>query len=146
MNKHTKLAILLVPFLTIGGFVAAGYYSDHQKEKTTMHLLEPQGECNVVAEDCKLGNGDLLLNIASRKGMILLATTHAIDSAVVAFVPEGTDEQLYPMKQGENAHNWIAEAKPLDAVLKSTPSLKMRLLVTIKNTTYLSEFATKTSR
>lgn len=145
MNRHTKLAIILAPFLAIGGYIATDYYAKIQSETERFLKLAPQGECYILKDECKLGNGKFMISLAEKNGAIHLATTHPIDHAVISLVsgssgtnPNIENEKLYQLKQNKNRLNWT-----LDTRLTDTPKLDaintLRLLITIKKTSYLAE-------
>ena len=39
MNRHTKLALFVVPFLLLGGYIVSDYYIEHQAEQEKVQLL-----------------------------------------------------------------------------------------------------------
>jgi len=132
MNRHTKIAITVAPFLAIGGFIASGYYVDAQNKKERFLKLEPQGECKIEQGDCELSNGKFRLNLAQKSGITHLATTHPIDNAVISLVQANNQEKLYKLEQNKTRLNWQVKT---DLSSKS----KVRLLITISKTSYLAE-------
>jgi len=132
----------MAPFLAIGGYIASGFYMDYQLEKERMLPLKTQGECQIMAGNCKLSNGKFLVTIADTEGHTQLTTTHPVDSAIISLVPSETDERLFPMEKAENPLNWTADTDLATIFQNDISSLKLRLVITIKNTTYLGEFIT----
>lgn len=142
MNKHTKLAIVIAPFLAIGGYIAAGYYADAKMKKQfgeERYLkLAPQGKCEIKSGECKLGNGDFLLNLAENKQGIKLATTHPVSNVVISLVYKKQDaqpEKLYKLKQDGDALNWRMQVD--SSALQNVD--KLRLMVMINKVSYLGE-------
>ncbi len=132
MNKHTKLAVMLAPFLAIGGYIASGYYVDEQNKKERFLKLESQGECKILQGNCELTNGKFRLNISQKEGITHLATTHPIDHAVISLVLDNQQEKLYKLVENKDRFNWQTKTDLSD---KS----KIRLLITISKTSYLAE-------
>ena len=142
MNKHTKLALILAPFLTIGGYIAAGYYADMQTGKEQFLKLIPENECKITQGDCKMANGKFRLNLASKEEGIHLATTHPIDHAVISLATGSSKEKLYKLDQNKDRLNWKSESELLRQTLNNAShdgTLKIRLLLTIRKTSYLAE-------
>lgn len=136
LNKHTKLAIIIAPFLAIGGYIAAGYYSDAQMNKERFLNLVQEGTCQLQQGDCKLHNGAFQINLAQKDAGIHLTTTHPIDHAVISLVDVSNHkEKLYPLKQTTNRGNWLLAAHAFQQV----KSEKIRVLITISKTSYLAE-------
>ncbi len=139
MNKHTKLAIVIAPFLAIGSYIATGYYADAKMQKAFgkeryLKLL-PQGKCQIRAGNCKMKNGDFRLNLEQTPQGIHLATTHPISNAVISLVTDINQEKLYKLKQDKNALNWQMD---VDATqLQNAHNL--RLLLMINKVSYLGE-------
>jgi len=139
MNKHTRLAIIIAPFLAIGGYIAAGYYADAKMKKLfgkERYLkLVSQGKCDIKAGDCKLGNGEFLLNLAENKQGIRLATTHPVSNVVISLLRKNKPEKLYKLTQDNNARNWRLQLDPTQ--LENID--KLRLMIMINKVSYLGE-------
>jgi hypothetical protein len=139
MYKHTKTALMIAPFLAIGGYIAAGYYADIQINKERVLALSPQGQCQIKQAHCILRNGQLQVRLSQTAAGIDLATTHPIDHAVISLVDSRNNEKLYRLKQTTNRLNWQLAANQIDR--RSTE--KLRLLLTISKTSYLAEIVFK---
>ncbi len=135
MNKYTKTALIIAPFLAIGGYIAAGYYADLQINKERVFALFPQGQCQIKQGNCLLSNGQLQVRLSQTAIGIDLATTHPIDHAVISLVGDRNNEKLYRLKQTTNRLNWQLAADQFE--YRSTE--KLRLLLTISKTSYLAE-------
>ncbi len=140
MNKHTKTALIIAPFLAIGGYIVAGYYADIQINKERTLALSPQGECQIKQGNCILSNGQLQVRLSQTAIGIDLATTHPIDHAVISFVNADHKEKLYRLKQTTNRLNWQLTASQRE--MRSAE--KLRLLLTISKTSYLAEIVFNT--
>jgi len=139
MNKHTKTALIIAPFLAIGGYIAAGYYADIQINKERTFVLSPQGQCQIKQGNCLLSNGQLHVRLSQTAAGIDLATTHPIEHAVISLVDASNKEKLYHLKQTTNRLNWQLAAEQFEH--RSTE--KLRLLLTISKTSYLAEIVFK---
>lgn len=138
MNKHKKTAIIIAPFLAIGGYVAAGYYADAQVNKEQFLRLVPEGECKLLEGKCKFSSGKFLINLEQKEGMTHLATTHPIDHAVISLVKGTEKEKLYKLKKNKNRLNWMVETN-LTSSSNNNSVQKIRLLLTINKVSYLGE-------
>jgi len=139
MNKHTKTAIVIAPFLAIGGYIATGYYADAKMEKAfgkERYLkLAVQGKCQIKAGSCKMKNGEFLLNLEETPEGIHLATTHPISNAVISLVTDKNQEKLYKLKQNKDALNWQVDVEPKQLQDART----VRLMLMINKVSYLGE-------
>ena len=142
MNKHTKLAIIIAPFLAIGSYVATGYYADAKMKKQFSQerylQLSIEGKCQIKSGNCKMKNGDFLLNLKQTPNGIHLATTHPITHAVISLVTDKNQEKLYKLKQNTDALNW-----QMDVDLKQLQDARtLRLMLMINKVSYLGEVQT----
>jgi hypothetical protein len=140
MNKHTKTALIIAPFLAIGGYIVAGYYADIQINKERVLALFPQGQCQIKQGNCILSNGQLQIRLSQTAVGIDLATTHPIDHAVISLVDANNKEKLHRLKQTTNRLNWQLAASPHETRSAKT----LRLLLTISKTSYLAEIVFNT--
>ena len=139
MNKHTKLAIMIAPFLAIGSYIATGYYVDTKMKKQFSEerylKLSLQGKCQISIGNCKMKNGDFLLNLKQKPDGIHLATTHPISNAVISLVTDKNQEKLYKLQQNKDALNWQVEVDP-----KRLQNVHvLRLMLMINKVSYLGE-------
>lgn len=141
MNKHTKVALIIAPFLAIGGYIAAGYYADKQINKERFLPLSTQDECQIKQQSCLLSNGQLQVRLSQTTTGIQLATTHPIDHVVISLVSANNQEKLYPLKQANDNDrlNWQLNADQF----AHKQAEKFRLLLTISKSSYFAEINVK---
>jgi galactose mutarotase-like enzyme len=96
MNKHQKIAVLIAPFLMIGGYIAADYYllSKHtsldkkfeQQEQQQAHRLVLKETCELSKSPCVLTKDTLAvtLSLSASKQILYVVTNHPADGVQLA--------------------------------------------------------------
>ncbi|MEE9302392.1 MAG: hypothetical protein V3U84_01270 [Thiotrichaceae bacterium] len=136
MNKHQRLALIVAPFLLIGGYIAADYY-DVAQQKVAM--AEKAGRltlvdgCNLQTNSCTLQKGGLELQLkAVGSGKLLLTSNEALEGATLAI---GDDEPKGMLKSNDNKH-WEIQL-PENAIKATT----MKLVTSINQVFYFAEIS-----
>lgn len=136
MNKHTKFAIFLAPFLLIGGYVLADFFVS--SKDTKVYELSLQDKCLISGlkeeQACYLSVGDFALNMFVEENELVINTNYALTD-VVLFTAE-QPRQPYLFEQKNNAFYWKNNElyKVIDEVEK------LRIIITENNRKYIGEF------
>ena len=130
MNRHLKLAVVLAPFLAIGGYIAADYYSISAQQKQVLLPLTGQDECHLVNARCLLTNGDLQVNLSVSDSMLSLMSSHPLDQVLVSVNSKGP----IALVQGKNALRWHSAEK-----INARGGNKLRLFIRIEKARYIAE-------
>jgi hypothetical protein len=141
MNRHTKIAIFIAPFLIVGGYIAADYYDEEQKKNKNLFKLKVQGQCNLSVKPCQLSNKQLLLTLTDKNGITELKSSHALEQVSFSFLDNNHKETVYQMDYQTDKKQWQAKTEVSD-LLSHTPKLKLRLIATVNKGFYFSEFYT----
>ncbi len=145
MNRHTKMAILIFPFLLIGGYIASGYYMEHQADQSKIIQLHPKEGCDVLNQACILGAGEFKINVYDVDGMTQVNSTFPLDKATLFLVDDEGVATPYPMNMADSPYYWKIETE-LRQLVKSdrfaNDFYKLRLIAEIKGGRYISEFYT----
>jgi len=136
-----KLAIVIAPFLLVGGYIAADYYTEITAEKNNLFKLIPQGTCDIIADRCTLEHGKLSLKISDQGGLTQFESNHALETAAMSIVDDKNQELQYPMKTDREGLIWEARTQ-LAARSASSPEQKIRIIVTVNKAYYFSELVT----
>ncbi len=139
MNRHTKIAILIAPFLIIGGYIAADYYQQQQTKSRNIFKLSLQGSCDLTRNPCTLTDKQLTLTISNNNNTTKIITSHALEEVIISLVDKRNTEIRYIMKASKNQKLWQSETQ-ISALLEQTPALKIRLISIINKAYYFSEF------
>ncbi|HIQ07282.1 MAG TPA: hypothetical protein EYH35_02365 [Thiotrichaceae bacterium] len=129
MNRHLKLAVILAPFLAIGGYIAADYYSTNAQEKQLLLPLTGQDECHLVNARCLLTNGDLQVNLSVSDSMLSLMSSHSLDQVLVSV----NSKEPIVLIQGKNTLRWHSAEKI------NARGNKLRLFIRIEKARYIAE-------
>ncbi len=136
MNKHQKLALLIAPFLLIGGYIAADYYSI-AKEKTAMEQkagrLKAVDGCNLQADACTLQKGPLEIKLRVNPSLaeqLLLVSNHSLDGVTIAF--GGASPEV--MSMGSDNKHWNISLSS-DAIEPA----KIKLITSINEVFYFAD-------
>lgn len=145
MNKHTTIAILIAPFLALGGYILADIYSNNNEDTDTDKKLVVTNECRPVNNQCEiLGVGmEMRLKFESTPSYqrllpIELISETSLDDVAMSLVIAG--EELAPVKMQDTGDKkrWTIEIMP-----NSTPSasnIRVRLAVSYKAALHLADF------
>lgn len=145
MNKHKRIAILVAPFLLIGGFIAADFYQKQRSDK--LPRLQASGDCRPLQNNCRLGAGELQLNISMQRSEQLMYFTLMLDSsqpledvliAVGNGSPDAMPVRLEADQQATHWHKPMLLGSQLDM-----EKLILRLVVTYKGGNYFAELAAR---
>jgi len=136
-----KLAIVIAPFLLVGGYIAADYYSELQSEKKNLFKLVVQGSCNIIANQCSLKHDRLVLKLSDQQGSTRITSNHPLDSAGMSIVDNNNKELQYPLSSDNERLIWQASTQ-LASLSEKTPQQKIRIIVTLNKGYYFSELTT----
>lgn len=144
LNRHVRTAILIAPFLGIGGYGLADYFIAGPKEEggTKVHTLVAQGQCNLTINQCKFEHEKLGVSLvreaASEEGLLRIdiRTNQPLRGVKFALV-QGEDEQKIYADQTVTLENWIAEF-PQHALKSNHVTFRIALAQTGR--IYIAEF------
>lgn len=140
MNKDTKLAIVLAPFLLIGGYIVSDYYIESSTSDTKIFTLSLQGTCAPFHADCILQSGDFQINITDEQGITKSNTSYPVDTVAISLVYHDGKEIIYGLEKTLNEQYWERETDIRSAFTVDKSAEKMRIVVQRKGSTYLTEF------
>lgn len=140
MSKHKTLAILMAPFLAIGGYIAAGYFTDNESMMRTLILEE---ECRLAANKCILKTPGLELSLSADKKLeagssvvISVNSSEKLNDVLVSFAAKKEQSRPHRLKEKEN-NSWR------DSVLINKDvtinKLRLRLVVDWQKKVYFAD-------
>lgn len=145
MNRHTKLAIFLAPFLLIGGYIAADYYANYeiqqqlvQKQMIQLSVLD---SCDLNNDKCVLKNNEVTLSLAKHNNTLQISSTKAAEKIVISFegVSNVEKENVYHLTNTDLSKKiWQINGNVNN--LSSSNKTQLRLVAVIDNTYYFAEF------
>ncbi len=141
MNRDKKLAIILAPFLLVGGYVISDLYVESRENETRLYPLQPSGDCRMFSADCILESGDMQVNITDRDGVTQGNTSFPVDSVAISLVYNDGQEVIYGLEQAANPQYWSRQTEIRKALTVDKTAAQLRLVVTRKGSTYFSEFS-----
>ncbi len=139
MHKHTKMAIVIAPFLIVGGYIAADYYAQEQDKSKNLFQLSLEGQCDLTKNPCILSNAQLTLTLSDQYGVTRIESNHPVEEMILSFVNDYNKEIRYKMKSDESQQYWQAKTEA-SSLLSQSSELKMRLISIVNNGYYFSEF------
>ena len=146
MNKHTKLAFMVAPFLAVIGYIAADYYNEFQADQEKVIQLVPEGRCDVINQDCVLISGEFKINVTDKGGMTEINSTFPLDSATLFLVDKNSKATAYPLGMQKSPYYWRNKTALRSLVANKGDNYKLRLIAKIKGGQYISEFNTQTAK
>mgnify|MGYP000427490512 FL=1 len=146
MNKHTKVAIIVAPILTVLGFALADLWEENQAGKEKIIQLVPDGHCDVINQSCVLKSGDFKVNISDKDGVTEVNSTFPLDSVTLFLVNKEDKISPYPLGMQDSPYYWQSPTHLKNVASKKGDSYKLRLIAKIKGGQYISEFYTQTTK
>ncbi|MCJ8295432.1 MAG: hypothetical protein MJK15_13590 [Colwellia sp.] len=144
MNKHTRLAFIVAPFLAIFGFIGADYYEEAVANDSKLITLSPDGHCDIINQSCVLISGDFKVNISDKAGVTEVNSTFPLDSVTLFLVDKHDKVTPYPLGMQKSPYYWHSNTPIGELVANKGDSYKLRLIANIKGGQYISEFYTQT--
>lgn len=144
MNKDKKLAIILAPFLLIGGYVVSDQYIESKANVAKIYAFAPNGECAMFTSGCILQSGDMQINITDQNGVTKANTSYPVDTVAISLVYDTGKEIIYELEKAANPQYWEKKTDIRTALIQHKTAQKLRVAVKRKGSTYLSEFSPKT--
>lgn len=146
MNKHTKIAILVAPILTILGFALADLWEESEAQQKRAFELVPFGHCDVTNQKCILKSGEFEINVMDEKGITTVNSTFPIDKSTLFLVNKEGQASAFPLGMKDSPYYWKRETPLGTYVEKKGESYKLRIIVEIKGGKYFAEFYTQTTK
>ncbi|MCU7833742.1 MAG: hypothetical protein KZQ83_00710 [gamma proteobacterium symbiont of Taylorina sp.] len=139
MNRHTKIAIIIAPFLIIGGYIAADYYAQEQEKNKNLFKLSLEDHCDLTKKPCILSNKQLTLILSDHSGITQIDSNHPLEDVILSLVSTNNKETRYRMTADKGRQFWQSETQA-SALLSQSSTLKMRLIGVINKGYYFAEF------
>ncbi|MBU2892144.1 hypothetical protein KO495_02250 [Colwellia sp. D2M02] len=144
MNKHTKLAFMVAPFLAIFGFIGADFYEEAKANDEKIVQLSPEGHCDVINQSCILSSGEFQVSFADKDGVIEVNSTFPLDTATLFLVDKNDKMTPYPLGMKKSPYYWYSSTPLGELISNKGESYKLRFIANIKGGQYISEFYTQT--
>ncbi len=144
MNRHTKLAFIVAPFLAILGFIGADFYKENEAQQSKVIQLSPEGHCDVINQNCILASGEFKINVSDKAGVTEINSTFPLDSATLFLVDQSDKMTPYPLGMQKSPYYWQSPTHLRNVASNKGDSYKLRLIAKIKGGQYISEFYTQT--
>ncbi len=139
MNRHTKIAIFIAPFLVVGGYIAADYYAQEQAQKRNLFQLTLDGRCNLLKNPCRLKNDQLTLTLFNENNHTIIESNHPLEEVLLSSVDKNNQETRYQLTADNNKQLWQSNTR-ISSLLKQSPKLKIRIISMVNKGYYFSEF------
>ena len=142
MNRHTKLALVIAPFLAIGGYGATDYYMRNKTHDEQLLKLNLDGNCNLTSQPCILTADQISIELHHSGKDTLLTTTFPLDLVTVSFTDADGTESIHHMIPDEFRLQWHASTDFAELQRNSGGPVTVRLGAIYNNLKYLHEFRT----
>lgn len=139
MNRHTKIAIFIAPFLVVGGYIAADYYAQEWAEKQNLFKLTLDGRCNLQQSPCIVKNKQLTVKLSNKNNITQIESNRPLEKVHLSFVDKDNKETHYLMKAEKSKQLWYSETIA-SALLKQSSEIKIRIIGFVNKGYYFSEF------
>ena len=139
LSNHSKLAILLAPFLVVGGYIASDYYVASKVNEQRIFKLSTPPQCDIFKLGCILTSGNMQVSITDNLGITKANTSFPVDSVVISLVYNKGNETLYRLDKAQNAQYWERQTDIKKAVTDGLAHT-LRVLIKDKGNIYINEF------
>ena len=147
MKKSKAIAIFMVPFLVLGGWILADIYGNTADKVTKDKKLVITNDCKPLSDQCEILGIGLKLNLSfkffpSYQRLLPISLTsekNSLDDVSISLLING--EETLPVKMvsiGGDKKNWETNMMPFSKVTKE--NLKIRLVVSYKASLHFAEF------
>lgn len=144
MNRHTKIALMVAPFLIVGGYIASDFYLENKADQERVFNMVPFGHCDVINEKCILKSGKFEVNIYDKAGTTTLNSTFPLDSATFFLVDSNNQASVYPLGMIDSAYYWQSPTPLRSKISGKGDKQKLRVIANIKGGQYIAEFYSQT--
>ncbi len=144
MSKHKQVAILMAPFLALGGYILADIYSG-EDDLTKDKKLVVTGECWPLKNKCEVLGIGMEMHIQfkappsyQRLLPIELISQTSLDDVAMSLIIDGKEMPPVKMSKNKDKKHWEADLLPFGNVTKN--NLQIRLAVSYKAALHFAEF------
>ena len=141
MNRDKKIAIILAPFLLVGGWVATDLYEESRSDPTQLFELTAAGDCRLFDGDCILQSGDMQVNVTDTGGLTRINSSFPADRVALSLVYRDGQETIYEFEQLANPQYWQRQTEIRGAMVGSDKVSRLRIVVGVKGKNFLGEFS-----
>lgn len=145
MSRHKLIAIFMAPFLAVGGFIGAGYFSGDNEEP--MLVLTAEHGCWLTAARCQLNSAGIELKLKTNQQLtattsvtIELESSVALDDILISVAEKNQKSQPQRMKKQDDSH-WSVQAQMPETV--DPEKLTVRLVVGWQGKIYFADESIK---
>jgi hypothetical protein len=145
MNKHTRMAFLVAPFLAVLGWIASDYWLEQSAPTQQYFALTAEADyCDIMAKQCILTSGDVRLSVYNDAGKIVLNSTYPLDDATFFLVTDEGTASVFKLGLLQTPYYWYQHA-PFEKLNSAQGSKQtFRIIATIKGNQYAGEFVSTT--
>lgn len=143
MNKHTKVSLIMAPFLLIGGYGLMDLYLDYSEEPRVMEFKVEGADCNISGNRCLLTAGDLEASIYLEDEMTVVNTTFPMYRVSLFIVDTQGASEEFQLGMTDSAYYWRAEMNLFKRLAEQPNGITMRIIAQQEKDSFLSEFTAR---
>jgi hypothetical protein len=132
-NKHKFIAIIMAPFLAIGGYGLADLYMN-KKEDAKYYQLVPKGSCNPVQDSCEIEGRGLTLNVkfgaspqSNQPLPVTVTSKDRLDDVALSILSNGVESDAVGASHNDRRTVW--NTAPQLKAIGDSQSLVLRLVI-----------------
>ena len=150
MNRHLKIAFIVAPFLSIGGYALVDQYQHYQLQKQARALfpLEVDGECSLrPGGDCRLRGASLELRLRQGGGdaggdlVLIVESSQPLSGGKLGYGPVSEKLPQRTLRQDVDARRWRV-AIPRSAI-DASGRLALRMVVISGGRVHIAELVAR---
>ena len=147
MNKHTKMSLIVAPFLLIGGYGLMDLYMDQTQQPRVMQLKLENADCNISAKQCIFSAGvsevKLDLSVYIEDNMTVVNSTLPMYRISLFTVDGENNAKEYQLGMKDTPYYWYADMALAEQLDQNPNGLKMRIIAMQDIDSYISEFTAR---
>ena len=143
MNKHSKMALIVAPFLLIGGYGLMDLYLTETQDPRYFQLQLTNADCNISANECILTAGELELSIYLEDDMTVVNTTFPMYRVSLFTVASDGSTEEVKLGMVKSPYYWRAEMSLARKLAENPNGLTMRVIAQHEQDSYMSEFSAR---
>ncbi|PID45963.1 MAG: hypothetical protein CSB47_06570 [Proteobacteria bacterium] len=142
-DKHKLIALIMAPFLAIGGYGLADLYMNSREDNSKFYKLVPKGECKPLQDSCLIEGRGVTLNVrfndkpmSGKPLSVTVTSMNQIHGIGLSILSNGQESTAVGADHDKARKIWTTF--PILPVINDN-DLTLRLAVSEKTWTHLGE-------
>lgn len=140
MNKHTKVSLIVAPFLLIAGYGLMDLYLLQTKQERIIQMDVVDADCNITGKKCILTASEMEMSIYLEDNMTVVNTTLPMYRVILLVAGEDGTQTESQLGMTTTPYYWRAEMNLSEQLAASPNGMTMRVVGVYEKDSFISEF------